>query len=353
MTISIIIPVFRVEAYIRRCLDSVMAQDTSPCDIECILVDDCTPDNSMVIAREMIAEYQGPIRFVCLRHEANRGISAARNTGIDAARGEWVLFMDSDDHLQPKSIQYFTDRLAEHPEADMVVGNVIHGEEGRLIMQDIGEPLFIDDAGEICRRMLRHRIYLHAWNKLIRRSILTDNNVYFFIDLLYEDISWSYRLFAHLTSVLLLPVDTYVYECNPASIVSTTFSAEKADKVVWSYAITSQYLLDVPPRQDRYAQNLTADYLLFVMNWLMKGMDVLTRCSVSDRTARDLREARKRLLARSVGYGRLFIACFCLLLFPPLCHLQRLAVFRHHYYDLESVVNIVSHLTDCLHRRRV
>ena len=99
LNLSIIIPVYNVEAYIEECLASVVAQSDAKANIECIIVDDCSPDGSMDIVRRFVDNYQGAVQFRTLRHEVNRGISAARNTGIDAATGDYLLFVDSDDYL--------------------------------------------------------------------------------------------------------------------------------------------------------------------------------------------------------------------------------------------------------------
>ena len=81
LTISIIIPVYKVEAYIEECLASVVVQSDAKVNIECIIVDDCSPDGSMDIVRRFVDNYQGTVQFRLLRHEVNRGLSAARNTG--------------------------------------------------------------------------------------------------------------------------------------------------------------------------------------------------------------------------------------------------------------------------------
>ena len=82
MTISIIIPVYNVEEYIQRCLKSVIAQECDDFDIECILVDDCSNDISMVIAKDMIDHYHGPISFRLLSNSENQGPSVSRNNGL-------------------------------------------------------------------------------------------------------------------------------------------------------------------------------------------------------------------------------------------------------------------------------
>ena len=101
-SVSIVVPVFGVEKYVGRCFDSVAAQ-TYPL-LECIFVDDCGTDASMRILRERIAAYRGHVRFRIVRHERNRGLSAARNTGADAATGEYVWFVDSDDFISDEAV---------------------------------------------------------------------------------------------------------------------------------------------------------------------------------------------------------------------------------------------------------
>ena len=96
--ISIIVPVYKVEQYLRRCLDSIVAQTCT--DWECILIDDGSPDNSGKICDEY-AEKDGRFKVI---HQENQGVSAARNAGLDCARGEWVTFVDSDDWVERKML---------------------------------------------------------------------------------------------------------------------------------------------------------------------------------------------------------------------------------------------------------
>ena len=90
--VSVVIPVYQVSGYIERCIRSVMAQTFT--DIECIIVDDASQDDSIEKCERLIGEYDGPIRFRILRHKENRGLSAARNTGAKAATGEWIFFIE-------------------------------------------------------------------------------------------------------------------------------------------------------------------------------------------------------------------------------------------------------------------
>lgn len=105
--LSIIIPIYNVERYLAECLDSVIGQTYDHSQIECILVNDCTPDNSMEIVREKVEKYReegGSMTFKIVTHDVNSGLSAARNSGMEQATGEFLLFVDSDDYLYPESI---------------------------------------------------------------------------------------------------------------------------------------------------------------------------------------------------------------------------------------------------------
>ena len=349
VSISIIIPIYNVEAYIRRCLESVMTQEFEGATVECLLVDDCTPDQSMTIVRTMVSEYNGPISFILLKHDVNRGLSAARNTGILQAKGDYVFFMDSDDYLMPHSLQYFLDNMSM--DVDILIGNVKNCKAKNLLINNVHDSCLMTNRDLFFQRLLQHKIYLYAWNKIIKRDILLKYHIFFEEGILYEDQCWSYQLFSKVSSIMLLSQVTYVYEYNPNSIVHTTFTSGNADKAVWSYTVSTNKMLDCPPDPFSFHINLTVDYLLFMANFLMNGVDVLSRFKISSDIALGFRSVRLRLLSRSLRYGRLFLFCFFLILFPPLSYLQKLRLFRHHYYDLESIVNRLCHLTDIMHNK--
>ena len=121
MKISIVIPVYNVAPYIGDCIRSVMHQ-TWQGPLECIFVDDCGTDNSMEIVRSIIEENQGNIEFKIIRHKENRGLSAARNTGIAAATGDYVYFLDSDDEITPDCIEALAAPITASEPIDFTIG---------------------------------------------------------------------------------------------------------------------------------------------------------------------------------------------------------------------------------------
>ena len=127
--VSVIIPVYQVTDYVERCLKSVMSQTYT--DIECIIVDDKTQDDSIEKCERLIEVYnnnlkldgKGRIRFKILHHEVNRGLSAARNTGTQAATGEYLYYLDSDDYISADCIETLIAPFKEHASLEMVQGN--------------------------------------------------------------------------------------------------------------------------------------------------------------------------------------------------------------------------------------
>ena len=119
--VSILVPIYKVEKYIERCAISLFEQTYD--NIEYIFVDDCSPDNSVSILKEVMERYpQRKNRVRILQHEKNRGLSAARNTAINAASGLFISHVDSDDYLDPDAIKLLVEKQLETG-ADIVTGN--------------------------------------------------------------------------------------------------------------------------------------------------------------------------------------------------------------------------------------
>lgn len=351
ISISIIIPIYNVEKYIERCIRSVMDQTFLDTSIECILVDDESLDDSMAIVKDMLQAYHGAISFRIITHNKNMGLSMARNTGTLEAQGDYIFFMDSDDYLMTDALSLLVDQAIQYPDVDIIIGNALNKKSDQPLHPYLHTTELLDSPDEFFQRMLRHKIYLYAWNKLIRRTLLIDNNILFISGILYEDQAWSYHLFSCAHSVLLLPQVTYVYENNPQSIVNTTFTSERVEWTVRSYAVSTTYILDNPPDSHRYERNMTVDYLLFMGYFLMNGIDLESKFSMSSDVVYEFRLVRSRLMHRSLRYGRLLLSLFFVLLFTPMCYIQRLRWFRSHYDRIELTVSLLAHATDFLHNK--
>lgn len=219
--ISIIIPIYNVERYVTRCLQSVINQ-TYTTNVECILVDDCSEDNSKDIAENLIENYKGNISFKIISHTRNKGLSAARNTGIRNASGEYLYFLDSDDEILPEALSVFISFLDKRPNVDCVIGDVYASYPfSKWIRVKLNDELYVQGNKTIQKLMLRRNPFpVTAWNKLIRRDLIINKNLYFAEGYIHEDEIWSFLLSRHITSYGYINYATYVYYQNPNSIIS-------------------------------------------------------------------------------------------------------------------------------------
>jgi glycosyltransferase involved in cell wall biosynthesis len=222
-SVSIIVPIYNVEKYIARCLYSVMSQDYQG-ELECVLVNDCTPDNSMLIVHELLSDYDGTVKFTICNHEHNRGLSAARNTGMDNSSGDYIFFLDSDDELSTNAISCLVSLIIKNGDIDVVYGdwytsNRYVSLQNSQIFQEL-----IDDRKQICKLMLNLKVSMTGVNKLIRRSYLIENALSFREGIIHEDNLFTYYLAVTAQRIAFSHTPTYVYFDNPGSIMNCVSS---------------------------------------------------------------------------------------------------------------------------------
>ena len=237
MKVSIIIPVYNVAKYIKRCLQSVVDQTYQ--DMECILVDDCGNDNSIELAKEFIKEYHGTIAFKFLRHEHNKGQSAARNTALRHSQGDYVFFLDSDDAIPSDSIAMLMALATRYPQADFIQGNLLD-ETGRIskLGWRITLPEYCNDHDDLEKYMLSVVVY-SAWNKVIKTSFLIKNNLFFPEGIIHEDLYWTFFLAKYAKAVGFVNQGTYIYYINDNSTI-TNLSREARIKRYSSRLVASE-----------------------------------------------------------------------------------------------------------------
>lgn len=218
--VSIIVPVYGVENYIEKCACSVFTQTYG--NLEIIFVDDCTPDNSINVLRkimEMYPERKNQVKI--LRHDYNRGLSAARNTGIDAATGTYIYFLDSDDAITEDCVEILEENIS-HGDCDFVIGGIkTVGFDRTCVAAKLSAKEGIFVGKEIMRAYGQGQWYMMAWNKLLNRSFVVNNGIYFKEGLIHEDDVWSYKLAAIAKTMSVVHTETYIYYNRPNSIMNT------------------------------------------------------------------------------------------------------------------------------------
>ena len=257
MTISVIIPVYQVSAYVERCLRSVMQQTYS--HFECILVDDATEDDSIGKCERMIAEYEGDISFRILHHQQNRGLSAARNTGIDAAKGDYLLFVDSDDKLSNDCLERLMAPVLRDESIEMVMGGTRNFSDGDMPKHK-RQPEPWPEADYGTKEAVRN-LYLNpprsippaAWNKLTSRSFINRHGLRFEEGMIWEDALWTFFEMKHLQHVYIIPQITYYYFYRPDSITFGTGQEKRLQHAVKVCDIVSSHFT---PGDERREANL-------------------------------------------------------------------------------------------------
>lgn len=221
MRISIVIPVYNVEPFIADCLQSVMRQTFSG-PLECVLVDDCGTDKSIEVVEKLIAKYEGPIEFKILHHEHNRGLSAARNTGMIAAEGDYLYFLDSDDWISDDCIEKLIQPLQQN-EFDIVVGDYkTVGELPYHLELSLPEGSYKEKG--ITNTFCNEGVYVMAWNKLYRKEFMVENRLTFEEGKIHEDEILAFDLSCIEKSFYVVRSVTYFYRIRENSIATNTNS---------------------------------------------------------------------------------------------------------------------------------
>ena len=201
--VSIIIPVYNAEKFLRNCIESVIAQTFK--DWEVILVDDCSTDNTLEEIQSIInVNANGNVKISLLRQERNQGPSAARNRGLREAKGEYVFFLDADDTITPDCIELLYG-LAKQHDADYVQGKYqssclhegwevqkVQEVQDASLVQKRELPSALSDRREIKRLLLNHnKIQFTPHNRLVRRQMIIDNGLFFNEEIkVREDFLW-------------------------------------------------------------------------------------------------------------------------------------------------------------------
>jgi len=226
---SIIVPVYNVEDYLPQCLDSILCQNFS--DFELILVNDGSTDSSLKICQQ----YKKNFPQIILIDKANGGLSDARNTGLSSAKGDYIIFTDSDDYWQGKHVLEDLRQLISQTNPDII----IHEESRFFSENDVTckyNQRFIKNKNgkyeDEILNLVYHDLYVaSAWDKVIKRSILIDNQLFFPVGRKSEDIEWCGKLMLYLKTFSIYSKSFYIYRQVRKGSITTTVSAKHIEDV--------------------------------------------------------------------------------------------------------------------------
>lgn len=224
--ISIIIPVYNVEKYINKCLNSVFNQTYK--NIEIIVVNDGSTDNCEKI---ILDNYKDEKRLIYIKKE-NGGLSSARNLGIEKSKGKYICFVDSDDWIEKDYIEKMYNMIIKDDSQICVCNMKYIFEDGKIKKRTpvIKEKEIVDNTTALNYLLEGKKYKFHAVNKMYQRSLFIDNNIRFELNKLYEDVFTTYKLFVCACKISLIPDFLYNYLQNrKGSILNTRFNEKRFD----------------------------------------------------------------------------------------------------------------------------
>ncbi len=235
--LSIIVPIYNVEQYIRACIESIFQQGLDERDFEVIIVNDGTKDNSLKLIEDIICRHNN----IIIINQENQGLSMARNNGMKQARGEYIAFVDSDDMLIERSLPIILNKAIEdHP--DLIIADYIKTHHNEIVKECISQ-----DSKVIFKKTTGKLLLLsespkdnkcYVWRTLYRRSFLIDNNLSFYPGIVFEDIPFTNGCYLKAQRCLITSQKMYIYRDNNSSSITHTINTRKAKDLCVSIRLT-------------------------------------------------------------------------------------------------------------------
>lgn len=279
--LSILVPVYNVEKYVRACIDSIYRQGLNEEEFEVIIVNDGTEDKSMEVIADIINQHHN----ISVINQENQGLSVARNTGIAAAKGEYILMPDSDDLLIEYSLKPLLIKAIES-HADLVVADFLTMNDNEIenftkspsrphsittFIEKTGQQLILDD-------LIPHECYV--WRTLYNRHFLINNHLKFYPGITYQDRPFTYACYLKANKCLKTSTFLYIYRKGHSTAASYLINKKKA----FDYCISISEIWKVANTERlpiRVRETITTN--------IAKNIAALTR-----RTVREIKSRKER-----------------------------------------------------------
>lgn len=223
--ISVVIPIYNVEIYLKQCIESVIRQSYN--ELEIILIDDGSTDNCLAICNRYALE-DNRIKVI---HKQNGGLSDARNIGISVSTGEYITFIDSDDYIECDMIKYLFD-LLQKTNADLSVCQKLNvRENGNIIKEKINVREYVLENNYECMKNFLSEKYINtvAWGKLYKKDLFF--SIRYPYGKYHEDVYTMYKVIALCNRICVGSQQKYFYRIRSGSITSSTFSIKHLDAI--------------------------------------------------------------------------------------------------------------------------
>ncbi len=259
--ISIIIPVYKVEKYLNQCIESIVHQTYE--NLEIILVDDGSPDKCPQLCDEW-ANKDNRIKVI---HKQNEGLSAARNSGMQIASGDYIGFVDSDDWISLDMYELLLHEMEKTHSDISACGVKMVWDDGKNKMLTRDGCIVLNNKQAMRALIEETWIKQPVWYKLYKSKLIKD--ILFERGKYHEDVYWSYKAIANVNKICIFDTPCYYYRQRPDSIMSSEFSEKKLDSL--EAMIERLEFLNINyPELSNEAKVITYFYCMYLMQWALK-----------------------------------------------------------------------------------
>jgi glycosyltransferase involved in cell wall biosynthesis len=299
--ISVIVPIYKVENYLPACLDSIL--NSTYKDIEVILVDDGSPDGCGAIC-DRYAEKDSRVRVI---HQPNQGVSAARNAGLDAAKGEYIAFVDSDDVIHPQMMETLLN-LINSGNYDFSMVHCIMVQDKGIGYNYVNDATTNDHSNPIIitqEEYIQHLAdmgvgsyqYHVVCNKLYKMDLVKGLK---FKKMPFEDVEWLNRLSLRLTRGILVESEMYYYIQRAESTMHTNSKTRDLARINCYYTCLNEIPVELPTSRSTMLKALYS--VIFMSRHMVRGTELARQ--VEDQASKVYRETKRELLHSSLSWAR-------------------------------------------------
>lgn len=313
--LSIIIPVYQAQNYLRECLDSVLNQNFA--DFELILVNDGSTDSS----GEICEEYAQKDSRIKLIHKENGGQAAARNDGIKLAKGKYIGFVDNDDQIEIDMFDFLLKYASEYSDADIISCSYSKRySNGKIVSsKELNNSIYLFDNKTGVKEILsREKLDIYVWTKIYKKNYLDINNIKFENDKIDEDILFNFQAYKNTSLSVFISSSKYIYSCREDS-TSMRYGIDNLDKYLRGTIYRTNKILEetkkLYPDLVYIANRQKIIYYLKMLDTIIFVNKALNHYYLD--VIRFLKDNKKQILKEREGIGVNKIGLHILFLLPP------------------------------------
>lgn len=293
--LTVVIPVYNIEKHLKRCVESVLAQEWHNYDI--LLVDDGSTDSSPQICDDYAKVYD----FISVIHKKNGGLSAARNTGISNAEGEYVYFPDPDDWIEPNTFSELSD-VIEELTYDIISFNreFVTSEEDKLISAK-SRIQKLSGKQALLEMLKQSDVTGFANDKIYRKKLFLDNDIEFPVGKYYEDLGTNYKLFLKATKVYVTNQKYYHYLITNPDSITQSWNEQKLQDMFGFY----REIYYSPLIREKFEELEIEILQAFYINGLIHILSSLYKSNISAQYSDIEKDIKQEIVKNSLGVTKL------------------------------------------------